>query len=594
MDDPELHLLAIFIGYNYSFFHRQSRPSEFAVLEFWTPDYVGLFSLKTDSLPTVGNRYRMQVELQLPRRTRHRIGAVSCTPDITAEIPGRVDQETSPSERVIPRYASYFSLGKQFVPMSDAIEQLSALGIVRRIRDGDLSPTTVTEVILDRIEETNERTNSFVTVTDELAREMAAEAERTITKGDPVKPLHGVPVAIKDLDNVAGVTTTSGSLLFEDRIAEADDPMVARLKDAGAIIVGKTNTPEFGLGTTTDNRVAGRTSTPFDLDRVSGGSSGGSAAALADLLVPIAQGSDAGGSIRLPAAFCGVYGLKPTYGLIPKADRPNAFASHTPFSHLGPMARTVEDAAVMLDVMAGPHPSDPFSIPASDDYAAAVDRPIDDVTIAYSPDMGAYPIEPVVEDVCDEAVFALEEAGATVERIDPDFEHSSEEILDAYYTFAKVRWKSLFDVLESSGFDPRGEDRDRLRPYLVDLIMNADEPTTREYKEADVVRTTVFDDLQTVFESYDLFVTATTSVLPFPHGEEPDTVAGVEIDPYRGWALTQPYNFTGHPAASIPAGFVDGLPVGMQIAGQRHADAAVIAASAAFERIRPWHDAYEA
>lgn len=476
--------------------------------------------------------------------------------------------------------------------MAQSIPKLTAVGIARRIRDGDLSATEVTEAILDRIKERNDRTNAFVTVTDDLAREMAAEAEQSLESGAPPGPLHGVPVAIKDLDNVEGVPTTSGSLLFEDRIAEEDDPMVSRLKEAGAIIVGKTNTPEFGLGTTTDNRVVGATSTPFDLDRVSSGSSGGAAAALADALVPIAQGSDAGGSIRLPAAFCGVYGLKPTYGLIPKADRPNAFASHTPFSHLGPMARTVEDAAVMLDVMAGPHPRDPFSVPAQADYTTAVDRPVDDMKIAYSPDMGTYPIDPSVRNVLDDAVPALEEADATVEKIDPNLGHSNEEILEAFYTFAKVRWQSLFDVLESKGFDPRGEDRDRLRPYLVDLIMNADEPTTREYKQADVVRTAVLDSLQDIFAEYDLFITATAAVPPFPHGEEPEAVDNVDIDPYRGWVLTQPYNFTGHPAASIPAGFVDDLPVGMQIAGQRHADSDVIAASAAFERIRPWHDAY--
>lgn len=476
--------------------------------------------------------------------------------------------------------------------MGRSIPQLTAVGIARRIKDGDLSPTEVTETILDRIEEHNDHTNAFVTVTDDLAREMAAEAEQSLESGAPLGPLHGVPVAIKDLDNVEGVPTTSGSLLFQDRIAEEDDPMVSRLKEAGAIIIGKTNTPEFGLGTTTDNRVVGSTSTPFDLDHVSGGSSGGAAAALADSLVPIAQGSDAGGSIRLPAAFCGVYGLKPTYGLIPKADRPNAFASHTPFSHLGPMARTVEDAAVMLDVMAGSHPRDPFSVPAQDDYTSAVNRTISDMRIAYSPDMGTYPVDPLVRNVLDDAIPALAEAGATVKRIGPDLGHSNEEILEAFYTFAKVRWQSLFDVLESKGFDPRGEDRDQLRPYLVDLIMNADEPSTREYKQADVVRTVVLDALQDIFAEYDLFVTATTAVLPFPHGEEPEAVNGVDIDPYRGWVLTQPYNFTGHPAASIPAGFVDNFPVGMQIAGQRHADDDVIAASAAFERIRPWHEGY--
>jgi Asp-tRNA(Asn)/Glu-tRNA(Gln) amidotransferase A subunit family amidase len=478
--------------------------------------------------------------------------------------------------------------------MAESLTRLTAAGIARRIRDGDCSPVDVVEEHLERIHERNERTNAFVTITDDLAREMAAEAERAVEEGASLGPLHGVPVAIKDLDDVAGVRTTSGSLLFEDRVADSDSPFVARLKEAGAVVVGKTNTPEFGLGTTTDNRVAGPTGTPFDPDRVSGGSSGGAAAALGDSLVPLAPGSDAGGSIRIPASLCGVYGLKPTYGLVPNVGRPNAFASHTPMSHQGPMARTVEDAAISLDVMAGDHPRDPFSIPAQSDYRAAVDRPVDDLTIAYSPDMGTYPVDPAVREVLDDAVSAFERAGATVDEVDPDLGHTQAEIMDAFYTMATVRWQSLFDNLEDQGFDPRGSDRDRLRPYLVDLIVDAEEPTTRAYKRADVVRTHVFDGLQDLFAEYDLLVTATLGTTAFPHGEEPGSIDGVDIEPLRGWVLTQPYNFTGHPAASVPAGFADGLPVGMQIAGQRHDDDVVLAASAAFERQRPWHDEYPA
>lgn len=469
---------------------------------------------------------------------------------------------------------------------------MTAAGIARRIRDGELSPVEVTEACLDRIHERNDRTNAFVTITDDLAREMAEEAEEAIKNGESLGPLHGVPVAIKDLDDVEGVRTTSGSLLFEERIAESDSPYVARLKKAGAVIVGKTNTPEFGLGTTTDNRVAGETGTPFDPDRVSGGSSGGAGAALGDSLVPLAPGSDAGGSIRIPASLCGVYGLKPTYGLIPMVDRPDGFVSHTPFTHHGPMARTVEDAALSLDVMAGFHPRDPFSAPTDKDFLGAVNRGIKDAKIAYSPGMGVYPVDPGVQEVLDDAVTEFERAGAAVEAVDPELGHTNDEIVEAFYTMATVRWQSLFDHLEDQGFDPRGDDRDRLRPYLVDLIMDAGEPTVREYKHADAVRTDLFDGLQDLFAEYDFLVTATLATTAFPHGEEPEEIDGVEIDPLRGWVLTQPYNLSGHPAASIPAGLDDGLPVGMQVAGQRWADDEVIAASAAFERQRPWQGWY--
>ena len=471
--------------------------------------------------------------------------------------------------------------------------RLTAAGTARRIRDGELDPTEAIEAALDRIEARDDAVNAFVTVTADRAREAAREAERALAAGEPTGPLHGVPVAIKDLDDVAGVPTSRGSLLFADDVATESDPLVERLEAAGAVVVGKTNTPEFGLGTTTDNLLAGPTGTPFDPDRVSGGSSGGAGAALAARMVPFAQGSDAGGSIRIPAAFCGVYGLKPTYGLVPDPARPNAFSTHTPFVHEGPMSRTVEDAALALDVMAGPHPDDPFSIPATGEYLAAVDRPIDDLDVAYSPGLGVYPVDPAVRAVLDDAVEAFEAAGATVDRVAPAFDVDRHEILDAYYTFARAGWHAVFDGVEREGFDPRGEDRDRIRPYLVDLVLEADRPGTAEMDAADRVRTAVLDGLLERFESHDLVVSATLAVAPFPHGEEPTAVDGEEVESLRGWVLTQPYNFTGQPAASVPAGLTDdGLPVGMQIAGPRLADERVIAASGAIERHRPWREDY--
>lgn len=478
--------------------------------------------------------------------------------------------------------------------MTDELIHMSATGMARQIRDGDVSPTDVVDAHLDRIADRNDRTNAFITVTEDLAYEQAHEAEQAIENGEPLGPLHGVPVAIKDLDNVEGIRTTFGSKLYVDNVADEDDLFVSRLKDAGAIIVGKTNTPEFGLGVATDNLVAGPTGTPFDPAKISGGSSGGAGAALGDSLVPIAQGSDTGGSIRVPAACCGVFGHKPTFGLVPDPSRPNAFSNHTPFSHLGPMSRTVKDAALMLDVMAGPDQRDPFSLP--DDgtkYVDAPDRPIGDLKIAYSPDLGTYPVSYAVTDVLSEAVEAFEDAGATVEHITPDLGHTKEEIVDAYYTFANVLWGMLLENLEDDGFDPYGADREKLRPYLVNLILESDEPTMKAYRDANVVRTNVLDGLCDVFGEYDLLVSATMAVPPFAHGEYPGQIGGTEIEPYRGWILTQPYNLTGQPAASTPAGFSDdGLPIGMQIAAPRHRDEDVLAAAGTLECQRPWHDAY--
>jgi Asp-tRNA(Asn)/Glu-tRNA(Gln) amidotransferase A subunit family amidase len=473
------------------------------------------------------------------------------------------------------------------------VHDLTATGLARQIRDGDRSPVEVVDATLSRIEARNDRTNAFVTVTDERAREAAREAERAIAAGEPLGPLHGVPVAVKDLDDVAGVRTTSGSLLFEDFVAEENSVFVDRLLEAGAIVVGKTNTPEFGLGCWTHNRVAGNTATPFDLDRISGGSSGGAGAALADRLVPIAQGSDTGGSIRTPASCCGVVGVKPTYGRVAAPRRPDAYISHTPFSHLGPMARTVDDAALMLEVMAGPHPKDPFSAPDDGtDFRAATDRPVDDMKIAYSPDLGAFPVEDDVREVVGDAVGAFADAGATVEEVDGPVDLSHDEIMDTYYTFATVLWESLFDTLEEDGLDPRGEDRDRLVDSTVETILESEGVSTREYAAANRKRTQVYDSLCETLAEYDLLVTPTLGVTPFEHGDLPETVADQSVDRRRGWLLTQPFNFSGHPVASVPAGFADGLPVGMQVVGSRFAEEDVLAGSAAVERQRPWHDAY--
>ena len=257
--------------------------------------------------------------------------------------------------------------------------------------------------------------------------------------------------------------------------------------------------------------------------------------------------------------------------------------------------RTVEDAALMLDVMAGPHPLDPFSLPEPEtDYVAATRRSVEGLSVAYTPDLGIYPIDPAVRRVVDDAVDGFAEAGAAVERIDLETDLTHDGVLDAYYTFATVLWESLFDALEEEGdLDPRGADRDRLADSTVETVLEAEAVTTRAYKAADRTRTRVLELVQDILEAYDLFVTPTLAVPPFEIGDLPTEVDGRPIEPRRGWLLTQPFNMTGNPVASIPAGLTDeGLPVGMQLVGPRLADDDVLAASAAFERARPWRDRY--
>jgi len=480
------------------------------------------------------------------------------------------------------------------------LTERSASELAGRIRAGEVSPVAAVEAHLDRIHELDPEINAYVTVTADRARERAREIEAAVEAGDPVGPLCGVPVAIKDLEDVSGVRTTAGSKPLADTVAEENAVFVDRLRDAGAIVLGKTNTPEFGHKGTTDNLVAGATGTPFDPSRNAGGSSGGSAAAVAARMAPIAQGSDGGGSIRIPSAWSGTYGIKPTYRRIARPAEPDAF-THTPFSQLGPHARTVEDAALMLDVMAGPHPNDPMVAPDDGiDVRGAVDRGVADLDVAYCPDLGVFPLAPRVEAVLDDAVDAFERAGASVTRIDSVFDHDHRTLTDAWLVGFQVKFAALAaDLEESEGVEYTGADRADTSAAFVEMIEEGRGRSAVEYKRANNVRTDAFLSVQDVLSEHDLLVSATLAAPPTPNNEDGNTVGPSEVDgepvhPAIGWCLTHPFNLTGHPVASLPAGLdEDGLPVGMQLVGRRFEDDTVLAASAAVERERPWQHLYD-
>jgi Asp-tRNA(Asn)/Glu-tRNA(Gln) amidotransferase A subunit family amidase len=485
--------------------------------------------------------------------------------------------------------------------MSEELCFTPAAELASRIRRRDVSPVEVVEAFLDRIGSRNERMNAYVTVLEDEAREKGREAETALVSGEPLGPLHGVPVAIKDLsDFKAGVRNTSGSKPLADFVPDQTAAHVERLEEAGAIVLGNTNTPEFGHKGVTDNLLLGATSTPFSPAKNAGGSSGGSAAAVADGLAAVALGSDLGGSIRIPASFCGVYGLKASFGRVAAPTRPDAFRAHTPFSHIGPLTRTVEDAALMTSVLAGPHPRDPFSLPDDGtDYLSATRTTIEGLRVAYSPNFGIFPMDDRVRDIVREAVRAFEQAGARVEEVDVKMGRSQRELSDLWLRQAAVRYAVMATNLKDGlGVDLLGEHRDELTPEFAELLKSAEGRSAIEYKRDDVLRTEVFDAIQDVFDEYDLIVTPTLAVPPFDNAGDgntvgPTSVSGEEVDPLVGWCLTYPLNFTGHPAASVPAGFTDEvLPVGMQIIGRRLADDVLLAASAAFERVRPWHYCY--
>ncbi|EMA51532.1 amidase [Halococcus thailandensis] len=471
----------------------------------------------------------------------------------------------------------------------------SAAGLAEEIRAGQRSPVAVVDAYLDRIVERNDVTNAYVTIIEEEARERAREIEAAIDRGEDPGPLAGVPIALKDLFGFkAGVPATMGSAAVGEFVPDESAVVTERLERAGAIVLGTTNAPEFGHKLVTENPLHGRTGTPFDPERTSGGSSGGSAAAVADGLAAFAQGSDTGGSIRVPAANCGIYGIKPSFGRVPNALRPDAFGMATPFSSSGPLARTVEDAAIALDVLSGPHPSDPYSLPApTTNYRAAIDRSTDDLSVAYSPDLGLFDVAERVREELDEAVGDLAGVVGDVERTDPPYEGTLSELRYAFTQQTTVLFAALVDGLEAEGRIGEG-DREQLMSSTATLVSIGEDSDALGYKQAERPRTAFYDAVESIFAEHDLLVSATTAVPPFEHGRDgPSEIDGESVaNPVVDWCLTWPFNLTGHPVASIPAGFVDGLPVGLQIVGRRHAEGTVLAASAALERVRPWQDAY--
>lgn len=473
-----------------------------------------------------------------------------------------------------------------------------ATELAEDIANERLSPVEVVDAHLARIQDRNPTVNAYLTVLEDEARNRAQEAEQAIADGESIGPLHGVPIAVKDyMSFKQGVRHTFGSQAFADFVPEHDSLIVERLEAAGAIILGKTNTPEFARKGTTDNKLMAPTGNPFDPEKTSGGSSGGSAAAVADGMAAIAEGTDVAGSIRCPSSMCGVYGIKPSPGVIPEDFRPNAFLGHTPFNSGGPIARTVADAALLLSVLAGPDPRDPMCIPIPDmDFRAALDEPVDELSVAASPDLGLFNVTEAVEDLFETAVQRFDSLVADVDYCDPAFEHEFQQILDAYVVMLQgfsaahdESFKEAFDV------DVLGEHRDQITDRVVKRTEQAQELSAIEFLHTGAVRTSVFDAIQDVFSDYDLLITPVVAVPSFfKERNNPQETANLVAEGSLGWLLTWPFNMTGHPAASLPIGQTsEGLPVGLQIVGRRYDDPTILAASASYERSYPWHDMYE-
>lgn len=456
----------------------------------------------------------------------------------------------------------------------------SAVHLAKLIRSKELSPVELMEETLKRIDEVNPQLNAFVTLRAEEALEEAKAMTERISSGEDPGPLAGIPIGVKDLEDVKGMVTSFGSIPYRDNLAGQDSIQVARLKASGAIVVGKTNTPEFGFTGFTKNRLYGVTRNPWNRERTPGGSSGGSAAAIAAGMVPLATGSDAGGSIRIPASYSGCFGIKPSYGRVPLGPVPllNLKRMFT----LGPLSRSVPDAALYMDCVAGYHPADPDSLPSPPfSYLECLDNIPRPLKMAFSPNLGYARVQGDVMDLVEKAVTDFDQMGHRVEI----WEGKLPDVGDA--------WDKL---VNSEIYAQIHEDLDKARPELgrtlVKSLDRAKKFTLMDEIESNKVRTELNDVLWGLFNDFDLLLTPTMPTEAFgAKGPPPAEIEGHPIPLLGAVAFTYPFNLSGHPAATVRAGLTrSGLPAGLQIVGPRHREDLVLQAAYAYEQASPWKD----
>jgi aspartyl-tRNA(Asn)/glutamyl-tRNA(Gln) amidotransferase subunit A len=458
----------------------------------------------------------------------------------------------------------------------DDLTKLTATELVAGYRARAFSPVEVTRAVIERVERLNPKLNAIVTFTPDLALTQAAEAERAYRQGN-AGPLAGVPISIKDLTPTKGIRTTRGALFSADWVPDYDAPFVERVYNAGAIMLGKSNTPELGWKGESTNRVFGSTHNPWRYGLTPGGSSGGAAAAVAFGLGPLAQGSDGAGSIRIPASFSGIFGHKPSFGLVPQYP-PSAVGD---VSHLGPMTRSVADAALLMNVTAGADSRDRFSWSSAVDYLAALDEPLPKLRIAYSRNLGVPIVEPDVAKLVDEAVSTFRDMGHEVVEATPDVQDP--------YAINGLLWAAGMAGAFKDNLSELRESFDPGRLAMIDWVLDK---SAVDVAAASYARNSYVDAIRRFMSEYDLLLTPTLPLTAFPAGlDAPETVNGQVLKDLSWTPYTYPFNLTGQPAASVPCGFTsDGLPVGLQIVGRFHDDAGVLRASAAFETARPWRD----
>ena len=470
---------------------------------------------------------------------------------------------------------------------ANEICRMDAVSLAKQIRTKKLSPVEVVDAVLDRIAKLDPILHAFSTLVPDQAREAAKQTEKAIMAGDEIGSLAGVPIGMKDLFFVKGVRTTFGSYVYKDFVPDEDDVAVERLRKAAVTILGQTNVPEFGYSGVGHNPIFETTRSPWNTNLTPGGSSAGSAAAVATGMGPVSIGTDGGGSVRLPASLSGLYAIKPSYGRVPSypSFRDERFPGSSAWEtliHICPISRTVADSALMLSVMAGPDDRDRHSIPAGDiDWLKCLEGDLKGKRIAYSADWGYAAVDPEVREIVGKAVKVFErELGCTVEEANPGWP----DLFGPFWALlcGETDLKGMREMVQKHG--------DKMSSHIVDFATR--NWTAEDLTNANITRKMVYNKMWKFMRKYDLLLTPTTNCAAFPIlMQGPDKIEGRWVPSTYWLSFTFPINMTGQPAASVPAGWTkEGLPVGLQIIGPHLGDAIVLKASAAYEAAAPWKD----
>ncbi len=454
----------------------------------------------------------------------------------------------------------------------DELCELSAIELASRIRAKQLSAREVMSAHLARIDRINPKVNAIVTLVAERALADAARADELTVRGEPLGILHGLPVAHKDLVDTAGIRTTRGSLFYKDLVPTQDALIVQRIRAAGAITCGKTNTPELGAGSQTFNPVFGATRNPYDVTKTCGGSSGGAAVSLACRMLPLADGSDTGGSLRNPAAFCNVVGFRTTPGCVASES-----TSWSPLSVSGPMARSVADVALFLSAIAGPNPHNPLSLTVDGErFRAPLDRDFKGVRVAWWKGLGGIPFEPEIRRVINANRHVFETLGCTIEDAEPDFAGVDEAFPALRYVANHPRYSEL--VRQNAGW---------VKDTIKYEVSEAERCSGAVIGRALARQARMYDQSREFFSRYEFFVLPVTQVAPFDVNMPfPTDIDGTPMNSYIDWMRSCWYvTFMANPAISVPAGFTEaGLPVGIQIVGRHRDEWSVLQMAHAFEQ----------